>query len=154
MADLVKSSRWVRTAAGMVAVCSCSLAFTAAASDDNLPISDPTRPPPGYGPVHAGGAADATAAPAQEPMRLQMIARSGSARLAVLNGRSVHPGDELTVAGKTVTIVAIQDGSVVLQQEGRRQTLELIPHAGSGAACAGGAPRSGACPRDPPGARR
>jgi hypothetical protein len=112
---------------------------------------------PAPGPWSALAAAVAAAlarAGPSDPWRLQMIARNGGLRLAVLNGRGVHAGDDLTIDGKTVHVVAINDDSVVLKQDGRRQTLQLIPHAGANPVCSGSAPQPGACRRSSPGASR
>ena len=92
-------------------------------------ITDPTQPPAGYGVSQRAGEArseDATSTP--EPVRLQMVAHDGSTRLAVVNGQRVRPGDEITLDGKSVKVVAIRDDSIVLDRDGQRQMVELTPH--------------------------
>ena len=92
-------------------------------------IADPTQPPPGYGvPKQAGEAQAGDAAPAPEPVRLQMIARDGPVRLAVVNGQRVRPGEASTLDGKSVKVVAIRDDSIVLDRDGHHQMVELTPH--------------------------
>jgi hypothetical protein len=100
-------------------------------------LVDPTQPPAGYSATAAGGdARSAQIAAAPEPIRLQMVARDGSSRLAVVNGRRVRAGDRITLDGKAVKVVAIGDDSIVLDQDGNRQTLELIPRSGVSPRCA------------------
>ena len=45
---------------------------------------------------------------------LQMIARDGTAPLAVVNGHRVRSGDAITLDGKSVRVVAIHDDSIEL----------------------------------------
>lgn len=156
MADAVTASRRLRLPLAVAsAVAALAVASGAArAGDTRTAVGDPTLPPPEFRPgVPEGPRPDPVAAPA-DPVRLQMIARNGQSRLAVLNGRSVHAGDELTISGRTVQVVAINDDSVVLKQDGQRQTLQLIPHAGANPVCKGNAPQPGACRRSSPGASR
>jgi hypothetical protein len=92
-------------------------------------VVDPTRPPPGYGaPQHAGDPQPPDSLP--EPVRLQMVARDGSRRMAVLNGHRVRPGDAIALDGKRVKVVAIRDDAVVLDRDGRHELVELLPHKG------------------------
>jgi hypothetical protein len=124
------------TAAGRPAL---ALALLIAASLGNAlaaALVDPTQPPPGYAATQASPDARSSPAAAPEPIRLQMIARNGSLRLAVVNGRRVRAGDWITLDGKSTKVVAIGDDSVVLDQDGHRQTLELIPRAGVSLRCA------------------
>jgi len=118
-------------------------------------LVDPTQPPPGYAAAPAGAeAAAAPGTPAPEPIRLQMVARSGSARLAVVNGQRVRAGDSLTLDGKRVTVAAIREDSVVLLRDGRRDVLELIPRPASSPGCAAHSPSGPSCRGDLPGASR
>jgi Type II secretion system protein B len=90
-------------------------------------VVDPTRPPPGYGaPQQAGDPQRPD--PPPEAVRLQMVARDGSQRMAVLNGHRVRPGDAIALDGKSVRVVAIRDDSIVLDRDGHRQMVELTPH--------------------------
>ncbi|HEX4584379.1 MAG TPA: hypothetical protein VH183_06085 [Burkholderiaceae bacterium] len=88
-------------------------------------VADPTQPPPGYG-VSALAGADSI--PTPEPIQLQMIARDGSARLAVVNGQRVRPGETIRLDGKNVKVVAIHDDAVVLDRDGHPQMVEMMPH--------------------------
>jgi hypothetical protein len=106
-----------------------SIGFGAAAGAAG--IADPTEPPPGYRvPQHPAGAQAADALAAPEPVKLQMIARDGSARLAVVNGHRVRTGETLTLDGKPAKVVAIRDDAVVLDRDGHRQTVQLFLHRG------------------------
>ncbi len=134
------------------ALLAAGLAGAAYGAPPSAGLIDPTQPPAGYLASLAGP--DGAAAPPPEPVRLQMIARNGAARLAVINGHRVRSGDSLTLAGKSSTVVAIRDDAVVLEQEGRRQTLELIPHIGVRAPCGADASRRPSCRDDSPGVPR
>jgi hypothetical protein len=103
------------------------LCFSAAASATGL--TDPTQPPPGYGVAQRADepqAGDST--PAPEPVLLQMIARDGTAPLAVVNGHRVRSGDAITLDGKSARVVAIHDDSIELDRDGHRQMVEMTPH--------------------------
>src|SRR5579864_7421266 len=101
------------------------LSAAASAAD----VVDPTQPPPGYGASQrAGDPHSPDSMPMPEAVKLQMIARDGSTRLAVVNGHRVRPGDAIMLDGKIATVVAIHDDSVVLDRDGRRQMVELMPH--------------------------
>jgi hypothetical protein len=92
-------------------------------------VADPTQPPAGYGVSQRAGdpqSPDPISLP--QPIRLQMIARDGSTHLAVVNGLRVRPGDAIALDGKNVKVVAIHDDSVVLDRDGHRELVELIPH--------------------------
>jgi len=90
---------------------------------------DPTQPPPGYGmSQHASDPQSPDSNSPPQPVRLQMIARDGSTRLAVVNGHRVRPGDAITLDGKSVKVLAIHDDSVELDRDGHPQILELVPH--------------------------
>jgi len=92
-------------------------------------VVDPTVPPPGYAPSQrAGEPQSPDSPPPPEAVRLQMIARNGAARLAVVNGHRVRAGDAIALDGKSAKVVAIRDDAVVLDREGRRQVVELTPH--------------------------
>ena len=144
-----------RSLPALAALAACGSGGSAWAADSHAALIDPTQPPPGYGANQAAAASGpgTTQAPAN-PVRLQMIAHSGGLRLAVVNGRSVHAGDSLTVAGKSLTVVAIGDDSIVLQQDGQRRTLELAPHTGPGPDCAANAMNRPPCRNDLHGAPR
>jgi hypothetical protein len=93
-------------------------------------VADPTQPPPGYGvSPRPGDPQAADSIPTPEPVRLQMIARDGSAHLAVVNGQRVRPGEAIRLDGKSVKVVAIHDDAVVLDRDGHRQTVEMMPRA-------------------------
>jgi hypothetical protein len=93
-------------------------------------VVDPTQPPPGYGvSQHASDPQSPDSIPTAEPVRLQMIARDGSARLAVVNGQRVRPGEAIRLDGKSVKVVAIHDDAVVLDRDGHRQTVQMMPRA-------------------------
>ena len=118
-------------------------------------LVDPTQPPPGYAATAAG--TDARSAPvdiAPEPVRLQMIARNGSSRLAVVNGYHVHAGDSITLDGKSAQVVSIGDASVVLLKDGHRQILELTPRSALGLVCAAHSSHRSNCRDDLLGASR
>ena len=117
--------RTTRAFATSVFACvAVGLSAAASAAD----IVDPTQPPPGYGAFQRPGDPQSAASiPAPEPVHLQMIARDGSARMAIVNGYRVRAGDAMTLDGKSVKVVSIQDDSIVLEREGRRQILELTP---------------------------
>jgi len=103
----------------------CAVAGSAAG------VSDPTEPPPGYRATqHGTGPQSPDAAAAPEAVRLQMIARDGSAWLAVVNGHRVRPGEAITLDGKSARVVAIRDDAVVLERDGHRQTVQLFLHRG------------------------
>jgi opacity protein-like surface antigen len=109
---------------GVAAWVSLCLASAASAAD----LVDPTRPPPGYGASQRADdpqAGDST--PAPEPVQLQMIARDGTASLAVINGHRVRVGDGITLDGKTANVVAIHDDSIELDRNGHRQMVPLTP---------------------------
>jgi hypothetical protein len=97
---------------------------------------DPTQPPPGYGASQRGADAQSDTPAAPEPVRLQMIAHDGASHLAVVNGRRVRTGDTITLDGKRVKVAAIRDDSVVLERDGQRQVIDLMPHIGVSLACA------------------
>jgi hypothetical protein len=132
----------------------CGLCAGVSGADPRTPLIDPTQAPPGYGAGRTDAAAGGAPPLPTEPVHLQMIARNGTLRLAVVNGRSVHTGDSLTVAGKSITVVAIGDESVVVEQDGRRQTLELVTHSGLSPLCATNASHRPSCRNDLPGASR
>jgi hypothetical protein len=141
MADLVTFA-W---AALLAAACSA-----ASAAD----VADPTRPPPGYGASQRASdpqSPDASAAP--EPVQLQMIARDGSRHLAVVNGQRVRSGDLITLDGKSIRVVTVGDEAVVLDRDGHRQVLELIPRRGVSRACAADSSLRTACRTDVLGAQ-
>lgn len=100
-------------------------------------VVDPTQPPPGYGArQRAGDPQSPESAARPDPVRLQMIARSGTSRLAVVNGRRVRAGDTITLDGKSARVVAIRDDSILLDRGGgRSQLVELSPHAQIKLAC-------------------
>jgi hypothetical protein len=101
-----------------------NLAAAAGAAD----LADPTQPPPGYGASQrADDPQSANSAPTLEPVQLQMIARDGSQRLAVVNGHRVRAGDAITLDGKAAKVMAIHDDSIVLDRDGRHQKVELSP---------------------------
>jgi hypothetical protein len=111
----------------------CALTFLMAAglsaAASAAEVIDPTQPPPGYGVSQRAGdpqSPDSNSPP--QPVRLQMIARDGSTRLAVVNGHRVRPGDAITLDGKSVKVLAIHDDSVELDRDGHPQILELVPH--------------------------
>ena len=117
-------------------------------------LVDPTQPPPGYSATAAGADGHTlNAAPVPEPIRLQMIARDGSQRLAVVNGRRVRAGDSMMLDGKRVKVVSIGDASVVLDQDGHRQTLDFNPRSTS-IVCASPSSRRPSCRDDLLGASR
>jgi hypothetical protein len=114
---------------------------------------DPTQPPPGYGASQHGTDAKSSDTPAApEPVRLQMIAHDGASHLAVLNGRRVRPGDTIKLDGKSVKVAAIRDDSVVLEREGQRQVVDLMPHVGVRLVCAAHSPDRPSCRNDTLGA--
>jgi hypothetical protein len=117
MADALKRALALLTAAGLSGV-----ALAAG-------LVDPTLPPPGYGALQrAGDAQSPDSIPTPQPIRLQMIARDGSARLAVVNGQRVRPGETIRLDGKNVKVVAIHDDAVVLDRDGHPQMVEMMPH--------------------------
>jgi hypothetical protein len=143
-----------RSLPALAALAAC-VGGPACAADSHATLIDPTQPPPGYGATQAGAASGPGATlPPPDPVRLQMIAHSGGLHLAVVNGRSVHAGDSLTVGGKSLTIVAIGDDSIVLQQDGQRRTLELAPRTGPRPDCAANASNRPPCRNDLHGATR
>lgn len=128
MADVVTRGLVALTLARASALLT-ALGLTAAAASA-AGVADPTQPPPGYGaPQHAGD--PQSPEPLPEPVRLQMVARDGSQRMAVLNGHRVRPGDAITLDGKSARVVAIRDDAVVLDREGHRELVELTPRKGS-----------------------
>ncbi len=127
-----------------------SIGFIASASAGG--VADPTQPPPGYGvSPQAGGRSTPDSLP--EPVLLQMIARDGSQRLAVVNGRRVRSGDMITLDGKSVKVVAIGDDAVVLDRGGQRQRVELMPRKGLTLVCAADLSDRTGCRNDAPGAQ-
>ncbi|MCF7203130.1 Type II secretory pathway component [Pseudomonas oligotrophica] len=80
----------------------------ALAIDPTLPSTDPPR-------VESG------AAPAGEALRLQAILRLPGAPRAVVNGRSLKIGESLGDA----RVLNIYSNSVLIEREGRRETLRL-----------------------------
>jgi len=116
-------------------------------------VVDPTQPPPGYGAMQRSGdpqLPDAAARP--EPIRLQMIARNGASRLAVVNGQRVQVGDSITLDGKSARVVAIGDDSILLDRSGSRQLVQLSPHAQIKLACAAHSSNRPGCRNDTVGA--
>jgi len=141
------------TAAGRPAL---TLALLIAASVGNAvaaPLVDPTQPPPGYAATQASADGRSAPAAAPDPIRLQMIARNGLQRMAVVNGRRVRAGDSMMFDGKRVKVVSIGDASVVLDQDGHRQILDLNPRSAS-IACASPSSRRPSCRDDLLGASR
>jgi hypothetical protein len=114
-------------------------------------LVDPTEPPPGYRAVRSGDPQSQEAAP--EPVRLQMIARNGAARIAVVNGHRVRTGETVALDGKNVTVAAIRDDSVVLDRGGHQQILELTPRAAMKAVCVVHSSDRPGCRNDALGAR-
>jgi hypothetical protein len=117
-------------------------------------LIDPTQPPPGYATAAGADGRSADAAPVPEPIKLQMVARNGSSRLAVVNGHRVRAGDSMTLDGKRVKVVAIGDDSVVLERDGNRQILNLIPRPASSLPCAAHSSHRPTCRDDLLGASR
>jgi len=116
-------------------------------------VVDPTQPPPGYGArQRAGDPQSPEPAARPEAVRLQMIARSGTSRLAVVNGRRVRAGDTITLDGKSARVVAIRDDSILLDRGGSRQLVELSPHAQIKLACAAHSSNRPGCRNDALGA--
>jgi len=140
----------VAAAAAMLAAALPGPLAGAAPAADSL--IDPTQPPPGFTlPPVPGEPNRGTARPEPEQVHLQMIARSGNARLAVINGRSVHAGDQLALPGRNLRIVDIADAWVDLLDDGHQQRLELVPHPGLAPACPAGTPSGSGCRAVPPG---
>jgi hypothetical protein len=129
------------------------MAVGLAAAASAAGLADPTQPPPGYGALlHGSDPQSPDSMP--EPVRLQMIARDGSQRMAVVNGHRVRPGDSIALDGKSVKVVAIGDDTVVLDRDGHRQLVELMPRKGLTVVCAANSSNRTGCRSDVPGAQR
>jgi MSHA biogenesis protein MshK len=76
---------------------------------------DPTQPAPSASSSGAGGSPQAA-------LVLQSIVRGGRQSQAVINGQSLHIGDELDGA----KLSAIYSHSVVLERQGQQQVLRLV----------------------------
>jgi hypothetical protein len=132
------------------------LLAVATISASGAEVLDPTRPPPGYRASERATdpqSPDATGTPAAEPVSVQMIARDGSQRLAVINGHRVRSGDTITLDGKSARVVSVGDDVVVLDRGGHRQVLELMPRSGVSRVCAADSPVRTACRNDVLGAQ-
>ena len=135
--------------AALIALAAAATRAPAAAAG----MTDPTEPPPGYRAVRSGEAQSAEAPAPPESIRLQMIARNGSARIAVVNGHRVRAGEAVTLDGKSVKVAAIRDDSVVLDRDGQQQILELMPRAAMKAVCVAHSSDRPGCRNDALGAR-
>jgi hypothetical protein len=123
MAVAMKSAWPNRLLSALSALCLSTAASAAG-------LADPTQPPPGYGASQrADDPQSADSAPTLEPVQLQMIARDGTDRLAVVNGHRVRAGDAITLDGKAAKVLAIHDDSIELDRDGRHQMVELSPQA-------------------------
>jgi hypothetical protein len=100
-----------------------------------------------------GDPQSAQQAAAPEAVRLQMIARDGSTRLAVINGRRVRTGDAIQLDGASVKVTAIHDDSIELDRDGHRQLVQLSPRAGLSVRCANPSSDRLGCRNDAPGAQ-
>jgi len=118
-----------RARAVAIRAVAASIAAAAGAAAGAGGLGDPTQPPPGYAAPQRPGDPQAPGLAAPEPVRVQMIARQGSTRLAVVNGHRVRPGDAIALDGRSAKVVAIRDDAVVLDRDGSRQIVELVPHA-------------------------
>lgn len=115
-----------------VAISCASVPLHALAGNQNATagISDPTTPPPGYGPQGLGPdprhSSDPAANSSADANRLQMILVQGDKRSAVIGGRTVHVGDTVAIEGSAARIERIDDGALVVQQGNARKVLHLI----------------------------
>jgi hypothetical protein len=131
-----------------------ALLVTVSAGAAAAGVVDPTEPPPGYRAARTGDDKSQEASAAPEAVEVQMIARNGDERIAVVNGRRVRVGEAVQLDGKRVAVVAISDDSVVLARDGRRQTFELMPRTGIKLVCAAQPSDRPECRNDAPGGRR
>ena len=101
---------------GSVSRTICALALALLLPATALAL-DPTQPPPALAPAAAHGQ------PAVAALRLQAIVRTPQAVRAVINGESLRVGE--WVAG--ARLVAIHSRSVVIDRQGQRDVLHLMP---------------------------
>ncbi len=99
-------SRFFTCAAGLAALMCMA---TAQAADPTLPPASRTTPD--------------VSSPAAAPLRLQAILRGPLQARAVINGQSVKAGDRLG----ELRIIAVQAHTVIVDNQGQRQTLRLSP---------------------------
>ena len=83
-------------------------------------LADPMRPPSQVGSEPTPGEASGAA------LQLQSTLTSSGRRIAVIGGRPVRVGDKLGAA----TIVAIEAGSVTLEEAGARRVIGLVDRTG------------------------
>lgn len=88
-------------------------------------LSDPTRPPPEVSAPAANASGGSAPAVTPGQMRVQSILvslRPGGRRIAVIDGKTVRPGDR--VGGALVAI--INSTEVILKRGSRTETLKLF----------------------------
>lgn len=105
------AARWISLFAGL------AMAAPLTAAQPALP--DPTRPPD-YGVVELAELPKMIA-----NWRLTGIKFAADQRLAILNDQVVSEGDSIG----TARIVEIQPSGVVIEQDGKKLRVEILPHA-------------------------
>ena len=106
-----KTSR--RLARALILLAAFGLSTAAAAQD----LGDPTKPTP-LAPRGSGGAGESSG----PRWRLQSTLVADTRRLAVINGKTVKPGERVDGA----TVVDVRTDGVVLDYDGQRMEIRLL----------------------------